>query len=47
MHYSTRTTRMAKKKISPETRAKLEEIRADVKALRELVQGKLEALERR
>jgi hypothetical protein len=32
---------MAKKKISPEVRAKLEEIRADLRSLRELLQSKL------
>ena len=34
---------MAKKKISPETRAVLQEIRAEVRALIEFVQSKLDA----
>jgi hypothetical protein len=38
--------RMAKKKISPETRASLVEIRRDVRALIERIQAKLDASER-
>jgi hypothetical protein len=37
---------MAKKKISPETRAALLEVRRDVRALIELLQAKLDRLER-
>jgi hypothetical protein len=37
---------MAKKKISPEVLAKLEEIRGDLHALRELLQSKLDATQR-
>jgi hypothetical protein len=37
---------MAKRKISPEVRAKLEEIRGDLRALRELLQSKLDATQR-
>jgi hypothetical protein len=37
---------MAKKKISPETRAALVEMRSEVRALIELLQGKLDRLER-
>jgi hypothetical protein len=37
---------MAKRKIPPETRAVLEEIRRDVRALIELLQSKLDAMER-
>jgi hypothetical protein len=37
---------MAKKKISPEARAALKEIRGDVRALIELVQAKLDAMPR-
>jgi hypothetical protein len=37
---------MAKKKISPETRAALVEVRREVRALIELLQGKLKRLER-
>jgi hypothetical protein len=37
---------MAKKKISPETRAALEEIRTDIRALIEQLQSKLDAMQR-
>jgi hypothetical protein len=37
---------MAKKKISPEARAALTEIRGEVRALIELVQAKLDAMPR-
>jgi hypothetical protein len=38
---------MAKKKISPETRAALLEVRREVRSLIELLQSKLEGSERR
>jgi hypothetical protein len=38
---------MAKKKISPEARAQLVEIRREVRALIERIQAKLDAIERR
>ena len=43
MRFSERTTTMAKKKISPEARELLKEIRSDVRALIELIQSKLDA----
>lgn len=43
MSFSERMTRMAKKKISPEARDLLKEIRSDVRALIELIQSKLDA----
>lgn len=43
MSFSERTTRMAKKKISPEARDLLKEIRSDVRALIALIQSKLDA----
>jgi hypothetical protein len=46
MRSSERTTRMAKKKISPEIRAKLEEIRGELRALRLQLQSKLDATQR-
>jgi hypothetical protein len=46
MRFSERTTTMAKKKISPEVRAKLEEIRRELRALREQLQSKLDATPR-
>ena len=44
--FSERTTTMAKKKISPEARAALENVRGDIRALIELLQRKLDAIER-
>jgi len=43
MSFLERTTTMAKKKISPEARELLKEIRSDVRALIELIQSKLDA----
>ena len=47
MSFSERTTRMAKRKIAPETRAALVDLRREVRALIDLLQAKLDAREAR
>ena len=46
MSFSERTKTMAKKKISPEARVVLENLRRDVRGLIELLQAKLDAAQR-